>query len=316
MSLLKTLFSFAGNDSADSAERENNRKFDILKYDGIKALKIGKNGYAVRCFKEATIIKEEFETLGFLAATLVQLEEYAEALEIYARMCEMQPENGTPRLQRASILLTNGQAQQALDECLATPHSSDTVVHKETLTARALHALHEYEQAIVHIETACKAGKVETEVATLKAHIYIDANQPEKAVREATLAIDSTDENEEAFLLRAKANEMLNNHQQALSDYNEVLELNPFSQQAVLCAGRIMADTKQLTDATELLNDFVEINPTVSAVYSLRAEVRELSNDPKGAAADRAQALELKSEDTTTEGQPVDFSKLYSNRPL
>lgn len=38
-------------------ETKLNRNFDVLKYDGIKALKIGKNTYAIRCFNEALKLK-------------------------------------------------------------------------------------------------------------------------------------------------------------------------------------------------------------------------------------------------------------------
>ena len=42
---LKSLF-FGETD--ESEETKLNRNFDVLKYDGIKALKIGKNTYAIR----------------------------------------------------------------------------------------------------------------------------------------------------------------------------------------------------------------------------------------------------------------------------
>ena len=47
---LKSLF-FGETD--ESEETKLNRNFDVLKYDGIKALKIGKYTYAIRCFNEA-----------------------------------------------------------------------------------------------------------------------------------------------------------------------------------------------------------------------------------------------------------------------
>ena len=51
---LKSLF-FGETD--ESEETKLNRNFDVLKYDGIKALKIGKNTYAIRCFNEALKLK-------------------------------------------------------------------------------------------------------------------------------------------------------------------------------------------------------------------------------------------------------------------
>ena len=60
---LKSLF-FGETD--ESEETKLNRNFDVLKYDGIKALKIGKNTYAIRCFNEALKLKEDVEVLEHL----------------------------------------------------------------------------------------------------------------------------------------------------------------------------------------------------------------------------------------------------------
>ena len=66
-SFFKSLFG-GGTDAGEKPEeKEKERKFDVLKYDGIKALKIRKVGYAIRCFNEALNLKEEAETLEYLA---------------------------------------------------------------------------------------------------------------------------------------------------------------------------------------------------------------------------------------------------------
>ena len=63
-SFFKSLFG-GGTDAGEKPEeKEKERKFDVLKYDGIKALKIRKVGYAIRCFNEALNLKEEAETFG------------------------------------------------------------------------------------------------------------------------------------------------------------------------------------------------------------------------------------------------------------
>lgn len=53
MNFLKKLF--AGNNEPEENVRHKNeeRNFDILKYDGIRAQRIGKWIYAEKCFKEA-----------------------------------------------------------------------------------------------------------------------------------------------------------------------------------------------------------------------------------------------------------------------
>ncbi len=43
------------------------RTFEILKYDGIRAQRMGKLPYAIKCFEEAVAINDELETLSLLA---------------------------------------------------------------------------------------------------------------------------------------------------------------------------------------------------------------------------------------------------------
>ena len=51
MGLFSSLF--GGN-----KKTEEEKNFDILKYDGIRAMRIGKLAYALKCFEEATAIKK------------------------------------------------------------------------------------------------------------------------------------------------------------------------------------------------------------------------------------------------------------------
>ena len=43
------------------------RRFDMFKYDGVKAAKIGQHAYAVKCFNEALKIHEDLEVRDYLS---------------------------------------------------------------------------------------------------------------------------------------------------------------------------------------------------------------------------------------------------------
>mgnify|MGYP000799416441 CR=1 FL=1 len=51
----------------DKAKNEQ-KNFDILKYDGVRAQKMGKLVYAIKCFTEALNIQEDFETMSYLVS--------------------------------------------------------------------------------------------------------------------------------------------------------------------------------------------------------------------------------------------------------
>ena len=66
MGLFKSLF--GGNNTPETEKEKNDKKnFEILKYDGIRAQRMGKLPYAIKCFEEAVAINDELETLSLLA---------------------------------------------------------------------------------------------------------------------------------------------------------------------------------------------------------------------------------------------------------
>jgi hypothetical protein len=66
MGLFKSLF--GGNNTPETEKEKNDKKnFEILKYDGIRAQRMGKLPYAIKCFEEAVAINDELETLSLLS---------------------------------------------------------------------------------------------------------------------------------------------------------------------------------------------------------------------------------------------------------
>ena len=56
-----------------SKKTEEEKNFDILKYDGIRAMRIGKLTYALKCFEEATAIQEDLETMNHQANCYIRV---------------------------------------------------------------------------------------------------------------------------------------------------------------------------------------------------------------------------------------------------
>ena len=73
---------FSGKSETPESEKQKNdqKNFEIFKYDGLRAQRMGRPDYAVKCFIEALAIKEEFETMGYLSQLYIQMGETAIAL--------------------------------------------------------------------------------------------------------------------------------------------------------------------------------------------------------------------------------------------
>ena len=103
MGLFKSLF--GGNNTPETEKEKNDKKnFEILKYDGIRAQRMGKLPYAIKCFEEAVAINDELETLSLLATAYTQANRLDDARITLDRMATKDPEQVNTFLALAGIL--------------------------------------------------------------------------------------------------------------------------------------------------------------------------------------------------------------------
>lgn len=79
MGLLSSLFWRKQEKRKQRTGEQEKKNFEILKYDGIRARNIRQLPYAIKCFEEATAIKEDIETMELLAASYLQTGKTEEA---------------------------------------------------------------------------------------------------------------------------------------------------------------------------------------------------------------------------------------------
>ena len=98
--------SFFGGESESPEEEKKNaeaKNFDVLKYDGVKAMRIGQFDYAEKCFREAMKLREDLEVNDYLSQTLMRLGRLDEALTEIKIMINAQPSNVPLILQAAHV---------------------------------------------------------------------------------------------------------------------------------------------------------------------------------------------------------------------
>ena len=101
----KSLFSSSKAATPEEEKSKNDQKnFDILKYDGVRAQKIGQVAYAIKCFTEALKLQEDFETMTYLVAAYTTANKAEEALEVLNRMVELEPDHINTLLTRVNVL--------------------------------------------------------------------------------------------------------------------------------------------------------------------------------------------------------------------
>ena len=67
MGFFKSFFSGKSDSPANEKQKNEQKNLEIFKYDGMRAQRMGRTDYAIKCFTEALAIQEDFETMGYLA---------------------------------------------------------------------------------------------------------------------------------------------------------------------------------------------------------------------------------------------------------
>ena len=82
MNFFKALFGGKEEDPEDKKKEDESKTFDLMKYDGVKALKMGQFAYSIKCFNKALEINsEDLEVRDYLAQALIRNNELLPAFE-------------------------------------------------------------------------------------------------------------------------------------------------------------------------------------------------------------------------------------------
>ena len=119
-------------------------------------------------------------------------------------------------------------------------------------------------------------------------------------------------EEETAILLRGKVKEANGQEEEAEADYQLVTEVNPFNEQAYLYLGQLFINQKKLTEAISLFDEAIELNPNFAEAYKERGRAKLLNGDKDGSVEDMKRSLELNPKDEASLNG--EFKNLGPNR--
>ncbi|GHV04950.1 hypothetical protein FACS189416_4000 [Bacteroidia bacterium] len=293
----KSLFSSGGAESPEEEQQKTDQKnFDILKYDGIRALRINQAPYAIKCFIEALKLKEDSEVLAQLINAYASRHETEEALEIAQRLVVLEPENLAALLTRASIYHQLEREDEALADCMSLleTDASNPAIH--LLLGRIKKALKDWSGAETDLTQAITLKGDLADAYLLRAEVLLEQNKLEEARQDIDVLIELAPEEEATYLLSGRIYEKASDMEAATTEYNKVFEMNPFNEEAVILITHLLVNNGQLDEALTLLDEELEINSDFIAAYTERAKIKRLKGDIEGAVEDEQQATELQPE--------------------
>jgi Putative Zn-dependent protease, contains TPR repeats len=294
MGFLKSLFSGNTQQNTENDKQKNiQKKFDIFKYDGMRAQRAGQIDFAIKFFTEAIALQKDFEAMNYLSQAYIQKGELDDAGELLQEMLELEPEHT-----ETYLILANINFMQEKYEDMGGYAKKVIELQKENASAHYLlgkseHYLKNDIMAIASLTQAIQLKNNYTEALLLRADILISLNQYKEAAEDVDLILKENAEDEAALLLRAQIQESTGNGEEAEKDYLYVIELNPFNEQAYLKLGKHFTDKGEASKAIELYNEAVELNPNFTLAYHERGRAKLINGDKDGSIEDLKKALEL-----------------------
>ena len=294
MGFLKSLFSTGKqNNTEDNNQKNTQKNFEIFKYDGMRAQRMGQTDYAIKCFKEALNLCEDFETMNYLSQAYIQKGELEPARELLQQMLDADSGHIDTYLVLANVCFMQEDYQ-----AMAENAQKAIELNKENVTAHYLEgqAEHQLDNDLMSIACLTKAIALKsdyTEALLLRAEILLKLSQYQEASEDIKSILQENTEDESALLLRGQLEEATGKEDEAEKDYLSVTELNPFNEQAYLHLGQLYIGQKKLAEAIELFNEAVDLNPNFAKAYHERGRAKLLNGDKEGSLEDMKKSLEL-----------------------
>ncbi|MDR0981925.1 MAG: tetratricopeptide repeat protein [Culturomica sp.] len=310
---------FSKKDKTEEIINEKNLKknFDIFKYDGIKALKMGKIKYAVLCFERALHIREDSEVLNYLALAYKSEDFKEDAISIYSKLIGMEPDNALNYINRAELFLQLKEYEETIADCKNAIALEPETTKSYLMLAQAYRDLNQTEEAVVHLTNVIEIAPECINAYLMRSEINFERKEHHNRVSaDITKILKISPENENAMLLRAKIHKAKDKIKEALIDYDRVIEINPFNEQAYAEKGRALMENGKAQEAVEFLTEALDTNPESYIIWAMRGEVKENMGDIEGAQTDFAKSREIEEFADEYSSTPNNYASLYKNSPI
>ena len=276
-----------------SKKTEEEKNFDILKYDGIRAMRIGKLTYALKCFEEATAIQEDLETMQHQANTYIRVNRMDDARALMNRMTELAPDQPIVFQSLASLCYMQEDYKAMEEACQKALALNGQDPATFFLSAKAHVGMNNGIQAIAMLTKAIMLNEEFAEAYQMRAEILWAMRQAKDANEdiEKLLAMNPDDEN--AILLKGEILAVSGEEEKALELINQVLELNPFCEKAYILKGSYFLAKQEFDKAIQVYDDALETNPNFAQAYHERGRVKLAKGDKQGSMEDMKHAIEL-----------------------
>ena len=268
MGFWKTLF--GGEDLTPEEEKKTAeaRNFDLLKYDGVKAMRMGKFDYAVKCFREALKIQDDMETRDYLQQALLRQGSVAEAIEELKVMSAAQPDNVALYVRMAHLAYMEENYDEMKAACEKAEQIDAENAEVNYLYGQACLGQQDVINGIARLTKAVAIDENFMEARLLRGQTLLKMGELKGAREDTSFLLDNTEGQEDVLMLNARLLHAEGHDEEAIAAYGQVIDVNPFHIDAFRERGKIKFDRGDKQGAEEDMQKVLELNPQEMADVS------------------------------------------------
>ena len=261
MNILKKLF--GGQKTTEEVKQEKEKDFDMVKYDGVRALRMHQFDLAAKSLEHALQLNaEDLECRDYLSQAYISMGDLQKAYEQLQILSEAQTDN-------VAVLLRMADVAYMMENYTAMSEVCDKALHLDTSNL----------QTYLYYAKACRG-----------------LGDPIRAVAVLSLAIKLREDYYAAHLLRGTI--LLENHllDDAAQDADYLFTHLEPNEDVLLLKARVLKAQEKMKEAEQVYGMVIEVNPFSLDAYRERSEVRTILGDAAGAAEDEASIKEMGAE--------------------
>ena len=229
MNFLKSLFGSKAENEEEKRREEERKNFETLKYDGVRALQINQIEQALRCFSHALQLHDDLETRDYYSQTLIRSNDLPGAYAQLQKMVEAEPDNLQIYLRMADVayMMEDYVAMgNACEKAMLVDSENPQVLYRY---AEACIGRDDLTNAIAMLTKAIMLNPEAYEAYLLRGETLLISGDLDAADEDATLLLEHLADNEDVLILKARIEQKKGNKAEALTYYNKVIDVNPFS---------------------------------------------------------------------------------------
>lgn len=298
MGFFKRLFGGKQEVTLEEIDKKSDKDFEVLKFDGVRALRQGQVTYAIQCLQNALQVKgislsadsgseaketqEILEVRDYLSQALIHHGELLPAYEQLQKLAEAQPDN-------KQIFVRMAQVAYMMEDYVAMSNACEKGMLIDKDDAHLLY---------LYAEACLGNGDLINTIAMLTKSILLSEEDKSQQAQSRLLRGDTlrkmgdlkgADEDaqwlldimeepiEEVLLLKARLLHAEGKLDDAMLYYNKVVDANPFSATAFKERGAIYLEKGDKENAEKDMQSFLEVNPKEAEAVNgeFQAEGRE-----------------------------------------